>query len=95
MGSISVVNNMVNVVGVNDAFNKIVKHIKFACEYTTTSITCVLSKQNYKEIPKMVKFCNKEFPKLYALFFSVYKGVNPDFLMDKDDVDRLCNFLHR
>ena len=75
-------------VGVSDAFGKIVKNIKVACEYTITSITCVLSKQNYMEIPRMVEFCNKEFPKLYALFFSVYKGTNPEFLMDKNDVDR-------
>jgi len=75
-------------VGVNGAFEKIIRNIKLACEYTVTSITCVLSRQNYMEIPRMVEFCNKEFPKLYALFFSVYKGTNPKFLMDKDDVDR-------
>lgn len=76
-----------NLVGVKDAFSKIVDNIKFACNYTTVSITCVLSKETYLDLPKMVDFCNKEFPKLYALFFSVYKGTDKRFMMDNKDID--------
>lgn len=76
-----------SLVGVKDAFNKIINNIQYACNYTTVSITCVLSKETYMELPKMVDFCNKEFPKLYALFFSVYKGTDKRFVMSKDDVE--------
>jgi sulfatase maturation enzyme AslB (radical SAM superfamily) len=76
-----------NLVGVKGAFEKIVNNIKNASEYTTTSITCVLSRETYLELPKMVDFCNKEFPKLYALFFSVYKGIDKRFMMGEADIN--------
>lgn len=71
----------------NNAFRKVVKNIKYACEYTVTSITCVLTKENYKNTPEFMAWCRKEFPGLYAVFFSVYKGNDKRFLFNTDDAN--------
>jgi MoaA/NifB/PqqE/SkfB family radical SAM enzyme len=66
-------------VGNVHAFDNVVENIIKGCEYTTTSVTCVLSKENYKHAPKIIHYVNSKFPKLYAIFFSVYKGSNERF----------------
>lgn len=78
-----------NLVGTTGAFKRIIKNIKYGSEYTITSITCVLSKENYLDLPRFVDFCNSEFPKLYAIFFSVYKGTNARFVMNSEEVNEL------
>ena len=58
-------------VGRLDAFERVVKNIK-------------------ESIPQAVdfaKFAKASFPGLYALFFSVYKGCQPDFAISKDIAD--------
>jgi MoaA/NifB/PqqE/SkfB family radical SAM enzyme len=69
-------------VGKENAFETVVKNIKEASELTTTSITFTLNKQNYRQTVDFSRFVKKEFPKLYAVFFSVYKGYNLDFSID-------------
>jgi MoaA/NifB/PqqE/SkfB family radical SAM enzyme len=76
-----------NLVGRKNSFKRVIENIKYSCEYTTVSITCILSKETYLEIPYFIDFCNKEFPKLYAIFFSVYKGNNLQFIMNTDEVN--------
>lgn len=78
-------------VGIKDAFRKIIENIKYASQYSTVSITCVVSKDNYKILPEFVKFCNKEFPNIYAIFFSAYKGSNPRFAFSGEDIKELFN----
>jgi MoaA/NifB/PqqE/SkfB family radical SAM enzyme len=73
------------------AFSKVVANIKEASKNTVVSLTYTLSKQNYKDAVDFVKFANVEFPDLYAVFFSVYKGTNPDFLMSYDDAGDFFN----
>jgi sulfatase maturation enzyme AslB (radical SAM superfamily) len=80
-----------NLVGVKDAFTRIIENIKYACDYTITSITCVVSRENYLDLPQFVDFCNSQFPKLYAVFFSVYKGINPRFVMGDKEVSLFFN----
>lgn len=80
-------------VGVKGAFKNIVNNIKLASKYTTTSITCVITKENFRSIPTFVDFCNREFPKLYAIFFSAYKGVNPKFVLNKQEADELFDVI--
>lgn len=46
-----------------------------------------MTKQNYKDVIKFSEFCNKEFPNLYAIFFSVYKGKDPQFILSKKEAD--------
>lgn len=69
------------------AFETVVNNIKYATSKTTVSLTCTLSKQTYKGVIDLAKFCKREFPDLYALFFSVYKGTDPRFVMEKRHVD--------
>lgn len=68
-----------SLVKVKGAFNRVVKNIKLASNYTVTSITCTLTKENYKNAPEFMRFCRAQFPKLYAVFFSIYKGDNTRF----------------
>jgi MoaA/NifB/PqqE/SkfB family radical SAM enzyme len=74
-------------VGLPGAFDKVISNIRKSLDKTTTSITCVLNKQNYKTLPDFVRFCNDNFPGLYAIFFSVYKGTNPSFVLNTEDVN--------
>ena len=75
-----------------DAFDTVVKHIKMAIPHTVVSITYTLTKENYWSAADFAKFAAKEFPGLYALFFSVYKGTNPRFVFNDADVTRI--FTH-
>lgn len=70
-----------------DGFDKVMKNIKEATNYTLVSITYVLSKKTYREAPKFMRFCRSEFPKLYAVFFSCYKGNHPEFVMNNKEID--------
>ena len=74
-----------------NAFDKVVKHIKEASETSTVSLTCVLSKQTYLQTPELSRFVFKTFPKIYALFFSIYKGGNPAFVLSQQDIDTFYN----
>lgn len=75
-----------SLVGLN-AFKEVVKNIKYGCNYTITSITCVLTRENYKNTPEFMRWCRKTFKGLYAVFFSVYKGDQEQFLLTNDDVE--------
>ena len=74
-------------VGRDGAFNAVVSNIKRAIPYTITSITYTLTKKNYRDAIAFAKFTNREFKGLYALFFSVYKGTNPDYAITGVDAD--------
>jgi len=68
-----------------DAFDTVTHNIREATIKTIVSITYTLTKQNYRDVVKFANFCNKEFPDLYAVFFSIYKGVDPKFIMSEED----------
>ncbi|CAB4131583.1 COG0535 Predicted Fe-S oxidoreductases [uncultured Caudovirales phage] len=74
-------------VGVKGAFNKVVSNVQKSIDKTVTSITCLMSSKNFRQLPAFVDFCNKEFPGLYAIFFSVYKGNNKESVMSSSDVE--------
>jgi MoaA/NifB/PqqE/SkfB family radical SAM enzyme len=76
---------------VKGSFQKVVSNIKKSLDKTITSITCTVTHQNLDHLSKFVDFCNAEFPGLYATFFSVYKGNNPEFAFTHEDVDK---FMH-
>jgi len=75
-----------HLVGVS-AFDRVVKHIKMFSKKVVTSVTCVLTKETYKDTPELMKFCRKEFPSLYAVFFTAYKGTDKKILLSTKDVD--------
>lgn len=70
-----------------EAFDTVVENIKVASRHTVTSITYTLTRENYQEAPKFIEFANREFPDIYALFFSVYKGTNARFVFADSDID--------
>lgn len=78
-------------VGRCNAFNTVVKNIKNAAPITVTSITCTLTKQNYKDAVDFALFCQEQFKELYAIFFSVYKGIDERFLLTDDDANLFFN----
>jgi len=79
------------IVGRKGAFEKVVANIKDACSETVVSITYTLSKKTFRDAINFAKFCNKEFPGLYAVFFSVYKGENVDYRFSDDEVNEFYN----
>ena len=74
-----------------DAFSTVVSNIKKAIPDTVVSITCTLTRENYKTACDFIDFSNKEFVGLYALFFSIYKGTNSRFVFTEDDVNEFFN----
>ena len=79
--------------GKEGAFKVVVNNIKDASKYAVTSITYTITHDNYRKVIDFAKFCNKEFKDIYAVFFSVYKGSNPDFVMTDEDVEIFFNNL--
>jgi MoaA/NifB/PqqE/SkfB family radical SAM enzyme len=64
-----------------DCFADVVQNIKDAAATTVTSITCTVTRQNITNLQRFAEFCSKQFPGLYAVFFSIYKGSNQDFVI--------------
>lgn len=73
-------------VGMN-AFDRVVSNIKKAIPETVVSVTCTLTKENFRNAVKFADFANKAFPKVYAVFFSSYKGTNQRFVFEQKDAD--------
>ena len=80
-----------NIVAKKGAFDKVVANIKEASKYSSTSITCTLTKENYEKAPEFMKWCRETFPDLYAVFFSVYKGIDKRFMFSTEDADIFFN----
>lgn len=74
-------------VGRSGAFEVVVKNIKLSIPHTVVSITYTLTKENYRNAPDFARFANKNLTGLYAVFFSVYKGTNPNYIMTNQDAD--------
>ena len=74
-------------VGREGAFNVVIENIKQSIPHTIVSITYTLTKENYKNAPHFAQFINKSLPGLYAVFFSVYKGDNPLYIMTQNDAE--------
>lgn len=71
-------------VGKQGAFQRVVSNLKKCMSKTVTSVTFTLTKSNYKNAVDFVRFANRELSELYAMFFSVYKGDNPEFVIDQE-----------
>lgn len=78
-------------VGKQGAFKAVVKNIKISIPQTVTSITYTLTHDNYKDAVNFSRFAKKEFVGIYAIFFSVYKGMNPLFAFTQRDCE---DFFH-
>jgi MoaA/NifB/PqqE/SkfB family radical SAM enzyme len=80
-----------NILCNRNAFSVVCNNISYATEYTVVFLTSVLTKESYRNAPMLMRWCLSKFPKLYAMFFSVYKGNNKRFMFDKKDSDIFFN----
>ncbi|KKN58927.1 hypothetical protein LCGC14_0547290 [marine sediment metagenome] len=80
-------------VGRKGAFQKVVKNIKEASKSVVTSVTFTLTHSNMGEVLDFIAFANREFPNLYALFFSIYKGKDSSFAFTAEDSEFFFNEL--
>ena len=80
-------------VGQQGAFERVVDNIKVASKSVITSITFTLTHANIGEVLDFIRFANREFPDLYAIFFSIYKGMNDSFVFTDKDKEIFFNEL--
>jgi len=76
------------IVGV-DAFNQVVSNLRYYSEAMgekMLSITAVLNKNTYRGMLDLAQFTRKNF-KLYNLYYSNYKGDNPDMAFEDWQID--------
>ncbi len=74
-------------VGRIGSFRTVVENIKKSMMNTITSITYVLTKESYRNTVAFMKFVNIKFPYIYAVFFSVYKGINQKYVITEKDAE--------
>lgn len=79
-----------------DCFDRVVENMKY---YSTTmdskmlSITAVLNRKTYKSMLDLAKFVQQNF-KVYNLYYSNYKGDNPDFAFTEEEIeDMFSNYI--
>jgi MoaA/NifB/PqqE/SkfB family radical SAM enzyme len=85
--------NYFNKIVGKDCFDTVVENINYGCEYTTVSVTCTLTKENYSNAPTFMRWCRKNLKNYYAIFFSMYKGTNPRFIFEKSDSDLFYDII--
>lgn len=81
------------IVGHVGAWDRVVSNIQRASQDTVTSITYTLSHDNFRDAPLFASFAKAMFPDLYAVFFSVYKGTDPRFVLTKEDVEEFFSIV--
>ena len=71
------------------SFDTVVENMKYYSESMQDkmlSITAVLNRKTYKSMLELAKFVQENF-KVYNLYYSNYKGDNPDFAFTIDEID--------
>ena len=56
---------------------------------TIVSLTYTVTKQNFRDIISFLDMYYERWPHFYAVFFSSYKGTNPEFVLNNDDIHEL------
>jgi len=81
---------------VRDAYERVTSNLDFIHDNVvipyggpTVSLTYTVTRQNFRQIPEFLRMYYKRWPKFYAVFFSSYKGVGDDFLLDNNEVKEL------
>jgi len=71
-------------------FSDVVNNIKEATEIVKhTSICYTATHQNVYRLSEFIKFCKENFPKLFSLSVSFFKGNNPYFALTQEDINEL------
>jgi len=81
---------------VKNAFERVTDNLDFIHDNVVipfggpiVSLTYTVTRQNYKQIPEFLRMYYKRWPKFYAVFFSSYKGVGGEFLLNNTEVHEL------
>jgi len=77
-----------NLVHCSGAFDRIVANLWKLSEYNKTkdvSITFTLTRENFREVPEFLSWYYRKLSRVYAIFFSIYKGTDERFLFREDD----------
>jgi len=70
-------------------FLRVVNNIKIVTkEVKYTSVSFTATHNNASRFSKFIDFCNKEFPDLYSISVSFFKGIGENVL-SQDDIDNL------
>lgn len=71
-------------------FDKVVENIAKATEIVKYSSVCyTATHESASRLPEFIKFCKWNFPKLFSISVSFYKGNNPKLVLDKSDISLL------
>jgi sulfatase maturation enzyme AslB (radical SAM superfamily) len=76
-----------------NAFEIVVNNIKEISKNAITSITYTITHQNIDHILEFIKWQKFELPNIYAIFFSIYKGIDSRFVLDKYDCKYFFEYL--
>lgn len=55
----------------------------------TVSLTYTVTRQNFRQIPDFLRMYYERWPHFYAVFFSSYKGIGDQFLLNKFEVKEM------
>jgi len=71
-------------------FDKVVSNIKQASQTVKyTSICYTATHQNAHRLKEFIKFCKKNFPKLFSISVSFYKGYDSNLILTQKDISEL------
>ncbi len=79
-----------------NVFQKVTENIKYVNALPNApviSITYTVNAQNLNDIPTYLEYYYKNL-RVYAMFFSIYKGDNPDLYFKQNDISRLFNVIY-
>jgi len=75
-----------------DYFKIVISHIKQVSEQVKyTSVCFTATHQNTYRLENFIQFCKQQFPKLFSISVSFYKGENINLILTKEDIDMLFN----
>ena len=89
-------NRFDNLVRHKGAFNNIIdniKYIKTLKNYPVISLTYTVNAQNIEDMIPFINFYYKEI-RVYAIFFSIYKGDNPNLIFSQENINRLFHEVY-
>src|SRR3989304_3046087 len=73
-----------------DHFDRVVENIKRCCQALShVSVSFCATHQNAFRFDNFIRFCQTEFPGLFSISASFYKGKNKSLILTRDDVDQL------
>jgi MoaA/NifB/PqqE/SkfB family radical SAM enzyme len=83
-----------HICGIKNSFRNVTENLDYIHNWYNNiivSLTCTITKETYTQVLDLLDLYYERWPNFYAIFFSTYKGTNPKFILDKNDIDRFFN----